>query len=341
MDKYQWNKVLKPYAQSDWRKSGIQIINSVMPYLVIWGVCGGLISSSLPLWFKCLGIIALSVLGGLFMVRIFILFHDCTHLSFLKSKKACAIWGHLFGILTFTPYRTWQHEHNLHHGSVGDLDRRGIGDVWTLTVSEYLEKSKFSRFVYRVYRHPFVLFFVAPFVLFGILNRFPTRKATRQELFSYALTDGGIIALFVLNAWLFGWQSYFAIQLPMLFVASTAGVWLFFVQHQFEDVYWAKHEEWDIVRAALEGSSFFKLPVVLEWFTGHIGYHHIHHLNARIPNYNLKKVFKNIDGLTPSRTIRFFGSFQLGLLHLYDEVNGRMIGFKELRKRNKSMAPMN
>lgn len=336
LNKSQWNQRLKPYALPNRRKSTLQIINSVLPYLAIWVIDGVLLTSALPLWVKIFGACALSVFGGLFMVRIFILFHDCTHLSFFHSKRACSFWGHIFGVLTFTPYKTWQHEHNMHHGSVGDLDRRGMGDVWTLTVDEYASRSKFGRLVYRLYRNPIVLFVIAPVVLFAILNRFPARKKTsREEWVSSTITNLGLLATFLMTWAVFGWQMYFAIQLPILFVAATAGVWLFFVQHQFEDVYWAHHEQWDIVKAALEGSTYFKLPIVLEWFTGHIGYHHVHHLNARIPNYNLKKCFGEVEGLEPMNTIQFFGSFKLALLELYDEVNGKMIGFGELRRRRK------
>lgn len=331
MDKIAWNKLLKPYAKSSLARSVFQIVDTIVPYIALWILDGFLIRSQIAIGFKVLGVMLFGMLGGLLMVRIFILFHDCTHMNFFKSKLACALWGHVFGILTFTPYRTWQHEHNIHHGTVGNLDRRGIGDVWTLTVNEYLALPRFKRFLYRSYRNPFILFGFGPIVLFGLLNRFPTRKTNKAETLSYIVTDLGILAVFLLTWLTFGWQAYLLIQLPMLFVAATLGVWLFYVQHQFDEVYWAHHDSWDIVKAALEGSTFLKLPSVLNWFTGNIGYHHIHHLNPRIPNYNLKRCFKEVEGLVPRTTVGLFSSFRLALLDLYDEVNGKMIGFRQLK----------
>lgn len=328
MNKFEWNKRLKAYSEPSVLHSSWQIINTLIPYLLINFAMYLGIRWEVPY----LLVLLLAIPGGLFMVRLFILFHDCTHLSFFKSKRANSIWGHILGIFTFTPYHTWQHEHNIHHGTVGNLDRRGAGDVWTMTVEEYLDSGKFKRFIYRFYRNPVFLFVVAPFFLFGLLNRFPARKVSQKEMFSYAVTNIGILGIFLGTWYAADWYYYLMIQLPMLFTASVAGVWLFFVQHQFEEVYWSKSEEWDIVKAALEGSSFYKLPGILNWFTGSIGYHHIHHLNSRIPNYRLKKCFQDITELQDHKTIRMFESFRLALLQLYDEQGRRMINFKELRR---------
>lgn len=328
MNKFEWNRELKDYAKPSVVRSSWQIANTLLPYIGVNYLMylGIKFEVFYPL------VMLLAIPAGLLMVRLFILFHDCTHLSFFKSKRANSLWGHFFGILTFTPYYTWQHEHNIHHGTVGNLDRRGAGDVWTMTVEEYLNSGKLKRFIYHLYRNPIFLFVIAPFFLFGVLNRFPARKVSAKETISYVVTDLGILGIFLGTWYVADWYYYLLIQLPVLFVASVAGVWLFFVQHQFEEVYWSKNEEWDIVKAALEGSSFYKLPALLNWFTGSIGYHHIHHLNSRIPNYNLKKCFQDITELQSHKTIRMLESFKLALLQLYDEQSRKMINFKTLKR---------
>lgn len=327
MNKREWNARLKQYATPSLSRSSWQLVNSIVPYVALNIAMAWLLASGVSYWW----LIPLSALGGLLMVRLFILFHDCTHLSFFKSKRANAIWGHFLGVLTYTPFYTWQHEHNMHHGTVGNLDRRGMGDVWTMTVEEYLNSSKWKRFGYRFYRNPIFLFIVAPFFLFGLLNRFPRRKVSGKEIMSYVITDIGLAIMFALF-WISGtWYSFLIIQLPQLFFASVAGVWLFFVQHQFEEVYWSKNEQWDLVKAALEGSSFYRLPAVLNWFTGSIGYHHVHHLNSRIPNYYLKACFSEVIDLQGHKEIKILESFKLALLYLYDEKAQKMINVKSLR----------
>lgn len=328
MDKSTWNQHLKPYATANWKKASWQLVNTLVPYiglqlLFFYGIHMGVSYGWLLL---------LVVPNALFMVRAFILFHDCTHMSFFKSKRANDFWGYLLGIVTFTPYDTWQKEHNRHHGTVGNLDKRGIGDVWTMTVSEYQASSRMKQKIYQLYRNPLFLFGVAPFFLFLVLNRFPRRKMSAGELRGYIVTNVGLAAVFALS-WLYAapW-SFFMVELPTLFVASVMGVWLFFVQHQFEEVYWAENESWDIVKAALEGSSFYKLPRVLDWFTGSIGYHHIHHLNSRIPNYHLRACYKDFEALQAQKAITLLESFKLALLHLYDEQSKRMISFRGFKR---------
>lgn len=326
----EWRKLLKPYAQASRKRAWFQILNTVVPYLALLGVMG------IGLYFKVpyILIALLAIPTGAFMVRVFILFHDCTHLSFFKSKRGNHIAGHIFSVLTFTPYSIWQSEHNKHHGTVGNLDERGIGDVWTMTVDEYLESSKLKKFGYKLYRHPIFLFFVAPFFLFAVLNRLPSKRFTTKAHYrSHLITNMGILATILVVSLTLGIKYYLLIQLPVLFFASVMGVWLFFVQHQFEEVYWQRHGEWDFVKAAVEGSSFYKLPVVLDWITGHIGYHNIHHLNPRIPNYNLKKCYREIHEFKNSKTITFFKSFKMALLNLYDEKTGKLIKIRDLRKK--------
>jgi omega-6 fatty acid desaturase (delta-12 desaturase) len=278
-------------------------------------------------------VLLMAVPTGAFMVRTFILFHDCTHLSFFKSKKANQVLGHILGIVTFTPYTVWQSEHNKHHGTVGNLDERGIGDVWTMTVDEYLSSSKFKKVIYQLYRNPIFLFFVAPFFLFAVLNRLPsTRFVTKKHYFSHLLTNAGILAVILVVSFTIGLKYYLLIQLPVLFFASIMGVWMFFVQHQFEEVYWERHAEWDFVKAAIEGSSFYKLPIVLDWITGHIGYHNIHHLNPRIPNYHLRQCYRDVHEFKEGKTITLFKSFKMALFNLYDESSGKLIRIRDLKK---------
>lgn len=319
---------LKPYAKPNIIKSWLQIANTLIPYIILLIIMGFCVYHEVSYYF----ILPLSVLTGGFMVRTFILFHDCTHQSFFNSKKGNDMLGTILGILTFTPYAIWQSEHNKHHGSVGNLDQRGIGDVWTLTVHEYQGHSKFRQMIYRLYRHPVCLFIIFPIILFGIINRFPSKKfSDKKHHISLAITNIGILTIFLLT-WLFvGLKYYLLIQLPVLFFASIMGVWMFFIQHQFEEVYWARHQVWDFETAALEGSSFYKLPWVLDWITGHIGYHHIHHLNAKIPNYHLRKCYKEIHGLNISRTIGFLESFKLAMLTLYDEKRHKLITLKDYK----------
>ncbi len=328
MDKLNWNQVLKPYATADWRKASWQLINTLIPYVLLQS----LFFYGIRIGVSYGWLLLLSIPTALFMVRAFILFHDCTHMSFFKSKKTNDFWGYLLGIVTFTPYDTWQKEHNRHHGTVGNLDKRGIGDVWTMTVSEYQASSRMKQGLYHLYRNPLFLFGVAPFFLFLILNRFPRRKMKAGEWRGYAVTNLGLLSIYGFTWYTVGPLAFFMVELPILFVASVMGVWLFFVQHQFEEVYWAENDTWDIVRAALEGSSFYKLPRWLDWFTGSIGYHHVHHLNSRIPNYHLRACYKAFEDLQNQEGIRLFESFKLALLHLYDEQSKRMISFRRFKR---------
>lgn len=330
MKKSEWRDRLKPYAQANIFKSWMQILNTVVPYLGLLVVMGLGLYFEIPYVFVFL----LSIVAGAFMVRVFIIFHDCTHLSFFKSKEANKVLGTILGILTFTPYSTWQSSHIKHHSTVGNLDERGIGDVWTMTVEEYTSSSKAKRLLYRLYRNPIFLFVIAPFFLFAVLNRLPSKKfSNKKHHISQIITNVGILLIFLAVSFTLGLKYYLLIQLPVLFFASIMGVWMFFVQHQFDEVYWERHEEWDFIKAALEGSSFYRLPIILDWITGHIGYHNIHHLNPRIPNYHLRKCYKEVHEFKKGRTITLLESFKMAMLTLYDEKSKRLISIKELSKR--------
>ena len=269
-----------------------------------------------------------------FIVRTFIIMHDCSHGSFLPWPKVNDAVGFVTGILTLTPYAQWRREHALHHASSGDLDRRGNGDVTTITVREYLALSAWRRFRYRLFRNPAVLLGLGPLHMI-VLQRFRTRsKATgTRQLWNVWMTNiaiAGVITTLILAA---GAKSLLVIYLPAYYIATMAGVWLFYVQHQFEDAYWEPHERWDYATAAVHGSSYLRLPRVLQWFTGSIGLHHVHHLGPRIPNYRLQRAHDEnpIFHAAPVMTIRQ-GVRALGLT-LYDEQQRQMIRFRDLRKR--------
>ena len=265
-------------------------------------------------------------------MRLFIIHHDCGHGSFFKSRKANDIWGFITGVLTFTPYQLWRWEHAIHHSASGDLDRRGLGSVWTMTVQEYLEASRWKRLAYRLTRNPFVLFLIAPFFLFVIRQRFSSKGASRRERHSVHWTNLAIVGMAIGLSLIFGLKAYLVIQLTMVMVAGSAGVWLFYVQHQFEGVYWQRHEKWDYLAAALHGSSFYKLPRILQWFSGNIGFHHIHHLSPRIPNYNLERCHNAEPLFQTVPPITLYSSLKSLTFRLWDEERRRLIGFGHLKK---------
>ena len=273
------------------------------------------------------------------MVRLFIIHHDCGHGSFFRSRRAHDFWGFITGVLTLTPYRHWRWEHAVHHSSSSDLDRRGMGDIPTWTVQEYLESSRWKRFAYRLARNPVLLFVIAPLYLFLIKHRFSMAKAGRRERQSGYWTNLGILGLGVGLSLVFGLKAYLLIQLTVMAVAGSASVWLFYVQHQFEGVYWQRHDRWDDLTAALQGSSFYKLPRILQWFSGNIGFHHIHHLSARIPNYNLERchnaepLFQNVPPVT------LFASLKSFTFRLWDEKRHRLVGFGHLANLRQGNTP--
>lgn len=320
-----WKEAVARYQRpARWR--GLwQIANTVLPYLALWWLMDR--SLAVSFWLA----LPLAVLAGGFLVRIFIIFHDCTHGSFFKSARMNEIVGTLLGVLCFTPYYRWRREHTIHHASAGDLDRRGTGDVWTMTVQEYLAASRWKRFSYRLARNPVVLFVIAPVVLFLVLERLPKGKEGRRERFSVYVTNAALALVFSGMSWAMGWKAYGLLQVTAVMVAGSAGVWLFYVQHQFEEVYWERGGGWDYEKAALQGSSYYKLPRVLQWFSGNIGFHHIHHLSPRIPNYHLEKchhsepLFHTVKPLTLLSSLKCLG------FRLWDERRRRMVGYPSAR----------
>jgi omega-6 fatty acid desaturase (delta-12 desaturase) len=264
------------------------------------------------------------------MVRIFIIFHDCGHGSFFKSKRLCKVVGIITGLIVFTPYHKWHYEHKIHHQTVGNLEKRGIGDVLTLTVNEYQNLSPFRRLYYRIYRNPVVLFVIAPILVFTVGQRFTKKYMSAKEKMYVHFSTLSLVAAITVIILLVGWKTFLLIQIPILFIATGHGVWLFYVQHQFRHVVWTNSNNWDYKTVALKGSSLFKLPWILNWFTGNIGYHHIHHLSTRIPNYNLKKCHDENSMFWDIKPVTFFSAFESLLLRLWDEKRQMLIKFSEV-----------
>ncbi len=302
-----------------------QIANTLIPYAALW--CAMYLSHGVSWWLT----VPLAILAGAFLVRVFIIFHDCGHGSFFKSEAANHIVGAVTGLLAFTPFYHWRWEHAIHHSSAGHLDRRGTGDVWTMTVQEYLEASRWKRFAYRLARNPFVLFVLAPLFLFLVMHRVPSLKAPARERYSVYWTNLGIGVMAAGLIWLFGLKAYLIIQLTVLMTAASVGLWLFYVQHQFEGVYWERGEHWDYAQAALKGSSFYKLPRVLQWFSGNIGFHHIHHLSPRIPNYQLEECHRAEPLFQTVKPVTLLSSLRSFTFRLWDEQERKLVGYRHLR----------
>jgi acyl-lipid omega-6 desaturase (Delta-12 desaturase) len=320
----EWMQIVSKYNIPDPVKSWWQIINSVGSYVILWGIMIKTIEISY--WFT----LFLSVFAAGFMVRIFIIFHDCGHGSFFKSKRLNKVIGIITGLIVFTPYHKWHHSHKIHHQTVGNLDKRGTGDVTTLTVNEYSKLSKWRKLGYRFYRNPFFLFGIAPILLFTIQNRFTNKKMSGKDKLFVHLSNLALALEITLLILTIGWKTFLLIQLPVLYIASVHGVWLFYVQHQYRHVKWTETEGWDYKTIALNGSSLFKLPGLLNWFTGSIGYHHIHHLSPLIPNYNLKRCHNENSIFREIKPITFFTAFESLHLRLWDEKRQMLIRFSEI-----------
>jgi omega-6 fatty acid desaturase (delta-12 desaturase) len=272
------------------------------------------------------------VLASGFMIRTFIIFHDCGHQSFFSSRKANDFWGVITGLLTFTPYYYWHANHARHHATSANLDKRGEGDVWMMTVEEFFSAPSKEKWKYRLYRNPIIMFLLGPLFITLLTHRLIRRKASKKEKLSVYGTNLGILAIGVALSFIIGWKAYLIIQGSILYLSLILGIWLFYVQHQFEDVYWSRQGNWDFITASLEGGSFYKLPTVLKWFTGSIGYHHVHHVNPRIPNYNLAKCHDEVPELNSIRPVNLWGSLKALRFRLLDEETGKMVGFREAKK---------
>ena len=323
--KPRWQEVVARYARPDLRRSLWQVVNTLVPFFVLWYVM--IRSVEISYWLTLL--LAIPTAG--FMMRSFIIFHDCGHGSFFKSQQANDVLGIITGIINFTPYYRWRHDHAVHHATAGDLDRRGVGDVYTMTVKEYLEAPWWKKFGYRVMRNPLVLFLIEPSLVFLVTQRFALPGTGRREAASVWWTDLALAVIIGLMCWWVGWQTYLMVQLPVFMVSTSVGVWLFYVQHNFDPTYWERKDEWEFARAGLDGSSFYKLPTVLQWFTGNIGFHHIHHLSPKIPNYKLPECHEE-NPILQVKPLTLLFSLKSLRLRLWDEERGMMVGWSFLKQ---------
>jgi omega-6 fatty acid desaturase (delta-12 desaturase) len=325
----EWRDIVTAYQQPNVRRSVIQLSVTLL------ALSGAFVAMHFAMRVSYLLALALSFVAAGFLVRTFIIMHDCGHGSFFRSRRANDLVGFVTGTLTLTPYAQWAKDHAIHHATSGRLDKRGYGDIETLTVGEYFALGRLGRLQYRIYRHPAVLLGLGPLWLVLKQRLHTPGSAGRREVLSVHLTNATVLLMLVAASLLVGPRVVAAIYAPTVFIAAAAGIWLFYVQHQYERTYWATGGDWDYSTAALAGSSFYRLPRVLDWMTGSIGFHHVHHLSPRIPNYHLRRAhdenpyFQQAHRLTLGESVRTFS------LKLWDEEQGRMVGWGELARRRR------
>lgn len=325
-----WLRRLQAYRGAQLDRSLWELAVTVVPLVSFWLLAWA--SLSISVWLT----LALTIPAAGFLVRVFMIQHDCGHGTFFRKRKSNDVLGHILGVFTLTPYYVWARSHAVHHATAGNLEHRGTGDIWTLTVREYEACSGREKLAYRLYRHPLVLFGVGPLWLFLFQQRVPLGyfDAGWRYWMSAMGTNVGIAMLVGVIVWLTGWHGLLFVHLPIVLVAATIGVWLFYVQHQFEETHWRHESDWDLHEAGLAGSSYYKLPEVLRWMTANIGMHHLHHLCSRIPFYRLPDVLRDYPELGKIRTITFIESLRCSKLKLWDEDRNRLISFDELGPRS-------
>ena len=319
-----WLPQLAAYREASAGRAVWQLANTLVPYGCLWF----LMIRSMQLGYSYAVTFALAVLAAAFLVRVFILFHDCVHGSLFRQKGLNTFFGYVLGVLVFTPFEDWRFSHLRHHVSYANLDTRGFGDIWTLTLTEYNRASRGQRLAYRLFRAPLVLLGCGALFSFLFRFRLPAHKSTRVEWASVWFTNVLILGVALYAGHTIGWRVYLLIQIPLIWMAGAAGIWLFYVQHQFDGVYWSRKENWDPLRAALEGSSYYQLPAVLRWFSSNIGYHHVHHLGPRIPNYRLQQCYAAIPALQAKPPLTFRQSLHAIRLKIWDEDRGQLVGFR-------------
>jgi omega-6 fatty acid desaturase (delta-12 desaturase) len=325
IDEQALRTALAPYAVPRLDRAVSNLLTSVVPYVGLIAAAGVALRVSAALAF------VLSLLASGFLVRTFIVFHDCAHGSFLPSKRANEALGAVLGLLVFTPFALWRREHAVHHATAGDLDRRGVGDIQTLTVDEYRARAWWGRLGYRLFRNPLVMFGLGPLWVVLLGPRIVSWSAPRRLRRSVLGTDLALLVVLAALCWLLGWTGLLLVELPALFVTGSVGIWLFYVQHQFEDTYWQSGDSWSYADAALKGSSYLELPKALQFLTGNIGLHHVHHLNARIPNYNLQAAHDDNAALRAVPTISLVEGLRATRLKLWDERQAKLVGFRAAR----------
>ncbi|MDO7904837.1 fatty acid desaturase [Paenibacillus sp. JX-17] len=323
-------KEVAPFEKTNLKSSIIQMVNTIVPLIALWAAA--YFALSVSFWLA----LPLTIVAAGFVIRTFIIFHDCCHGSFFKSRRANDIIGTLTGVITLTPYMQWKYSHSVHHATSSNLDKRGTGDIWIMTVDEYTEAPWYVKLGYRFYRNPFVLFGLGPIAVFLIQYRFNRRGAKRKERTNVYVTNLFIVLLYTALCLLVGWKAFLLIQLPVFYTASMLGIWLFYVQHTFEDSYFENEEEWSYVQAAVEGSSYYKLPKMLQWMTGNIGFHHVHHLSPRVPNYYLEDAHEATPPLQKATTITITSSFKAISFRLWDEQTKSFMSFYSYRKLQKN-----
>jgi acyl-lipid omega-6 desaturase (Delta-12 desaturase) len=321
-----WRHALAPYERPHLGRGVADLATSLVPYVTLS------VLMYLALDFSYLLALALAIPTAGFLVRTFIVFHDCAHGSFLPSKRANAWLGAGLGVLLFQSFASWRHSHAVHHATAGDLDRRGVGDVHTLTVAEYRASGWRGRLGYRLFRNPLVMFGLGPIYGMVLYPRLVSRSARPRIRRGVMATNVALAALVGVLCLLVGWREYLLVQGPILLLAGATGVWLFYVQHQFEDTYWQSADEWSYADAALRGSSYLKLPKVLQFFTGNIGLHHVHHLSTRVPNYNLQRAHDENPIFHGVPTLSLWDGLRAVRLKLWDEDRGRLLTFAEARR---------
>lgn len=322
-----WTPVLQSYREANHLRSVFEILITAVPFLLLWVLMWASLSCSY--WLTLL----LAVPTAGFLVRLFMIQHDCGHGAFFRKRLANDWVGRVLGVITLTPYDHWRESHAIHHATSGNLQHRGIGDIDTVTVREYLEMSHWSRLCYRLYRNPFVMFGIGPAYLFLFKNRLPFggRKAGWRAWLSTTATNVGVALLSVGAMWVVGVAPFISVHLPIMLLAASIGVWLFYVQHQFEDTFWDNADVWTLQDSALRGSSHYDLPPILRWLTANIGIHHVHHLASRIPFYRLPEVLRDYPDLKKGTRLTLLKSFKCVRLSLWDESQRRLISFQELR----------
>jgi omega-6 fatty acid desaturase (delta-12 desaturase) len=327
-DARQLSRALARYRTPDPARSVFELIATLAPFLATWAVAWWMLSQSVVL------AMVLALGNAAFLVRLFMIQHDCGHGSFFRSRRLCDWLGRGIGVITLTPYDVWRETHSIHHASTGNLDRRGVGDLPTMTVAEYRAKGRVGRGLYRLVRHPLFLFGVVPFYSFFLQNRLPVglmRSGWKYWLSAMA-TNAAIAAVLTGLVWFGGWQVLVFVFLPTMLLAAMTGMWFFYVQHQFEHTSWSREDEWDITDAALAGSSHYDLPPILRWITGNIGVHHVHHLASRIPFYRLPEVLRDHEVFAQSSRLTLRESLHCARLALWDEKGRRLVTFAEARR---------
>jgi acyl-lipid omega-6 desaturase (Delta-12 desaturase) len=324
-----WSKLLAPYRKPDHGRSILEIAITAVPFVALWlaAYLSMAVSYALSMVFI--------VLAAAFVVRLFLIQHDCGHGSFFEKREANDWVGRVIGVITMTPYQVWRYSHAKHHAGSGNLDRRGFGDIDTLTVREYQAMGRWERIAYRVYRFPLIMFGIGPAFIFLLQHRLPIgfMRAGKMFWISAMGTNASIAVMVTTVMWLVGWQAFLWIHVPIIAIGASIGVWLFYVQHQFEDSYWAEGKDWTLEEAALHGSSHYDLPAPFRWVTANIGVHHVHHLYSRIPYYRLQKVLKDFPELADIRRFGFIESLSCIKVRFWDEQTKRMVSAREAMMR--------